>query len=97
MISKLTAPLWLIPALFLTQVALGGAASETDEPSDDISAYFSANGFANRGLFELAVPEYKKFLESHSDHDKAAMARYGLSVCLYRLKKYDDAIEQLNP
>ncbi|MCH9033460.1 MAG: tetratricopeptide repeat protein [Planctomycetes bacterium] len=95
MISKLIAPLWLIPVLFLTQVALGGAASKASEQSDDLSAYFSANGFANRGLYELAVPEYKKFLESHSDHHKAAMARYGLSVCLYRLKQYDDAIEHL--
>src|SRR5262249_16985849 len=57
--------------------------------------YLSGNGLLNRGLFELAAAEYRKFLAEHADHEKAPVARYGLAVCLFRTEKYDDAITQL--
>ena len=53
--------------------------------------YLNANGLLNRGLYELAATEYRKFLDQAGDHEKAPLAHYGLGVCLFRLKKYDAA------
>ncbi len=57
--------------------------------------YLNANGLLNRGLYELAAAEYRKFLEQAGDHEKAPLAHYGLGVCLFRLKKYDEATKEL--
>ncbi len=70
---------------------------------DDISAlrdYFTGNGLLNRGMYELAVAEYRGFLKEHADHEKAPVARYGLAVSLFHLARYDEAVvelEQLRP
>lgn len=57
--------------------------------------YYSANGLLNRGLHELAVTAYGKFLDNHAEHEKAPTARYGLAVCLYQLERYDEAAAEL--
>ena len=62
----------------------------------DLEAYYAAHGLLNRGLYELAVPEYERFLGGHADHEKAASARYGLAVSLFRLGRIDQAAEQLD-
>ena len=62
-----------------------------------LRTYLSGNGLLNRGLYDLAAAEYRKFLSEHDDHDRAPLAHYGLGVCLFRTKKYADAIEQLQP
>src|SRR6185503_17558129 len=54
-------------------------------------------GFLNRGLYELAAAEYRKFLADHADHEKAPVARYGLAVSLFRLQKFDEAVTELKP
>ena len=56
------------------------AADEGDEAI--LRGYHSGNGLLSRGLHEMAVTEYRKFLAEHSEHDKAGSARYGLAVCL---------------
>jgi TolA-binding protein len=77
------------------------ARADTLEPSGTpdpaLQSYLSANGMLNRGLYELAAAEYGKFLADHADHEKAPVARYGLGVCLFRLKRYDAAAEILSP
>ena len=72
-----------------------GAAFAQTEP-DELQAYLTGNGLLNRGLYELAIPEYRSFLEAHGDHEKARVARYGLSVCLYRLGRLDEALVELD-
>ena len=59
--------------------------------------YLSANGLLNRGMNELAVGEYRRFLEAHPNHEKAGVARYGLGVALFRMKKYEEAATELRP
>ena len=59
--------------------------------------YLSANGLLNRGLYELAVAEYRKFLAQSPAHEKAEVARYGLGVSLFRMQQYDQVIEALTP
>ncbi len=74
-------------------IALADKMDQSEEAA--LRDYFSANGLLNRGLYELASEEYGKFLESHGSHEKAPVARYGLSVCLYRLKNYERAASEL--
>ncbi|RJP42036.1 MAG: outer membrane protein assembly factor BamD [Phycisphaerales bacterium] len=69
----------------------------TDNSDPSLRDYLSGNGLLNRGLYELAAEEYRKFLSEHGNHEKAPMARYGLGVALFRLKRYDDAVQQLAP
>ena len=65
------------------------------EDSAALREYYSGNGLLNRGMYELAVGEYRRFLEAHPDHDKAALARYGLAVSLFRMEDFTSAVEQL--
>jgi TolA-binding protein len=62
--------------------------AETDPILRD---YLSGNGLLNRGLYELASKEYRKFLDAHADHAKSPLARYGLGVSLFRLDRPADA------
>ncbi len=81
--------------------ALAGVASPPDGIAIDSSstevphAYYSGNGFLNRGLFDLAAAEYRAFLAEHADSDKAPMARYGLAVSLFRLGTLEEALPEL--
>lgn len=75
----------------------GGSARGQNEPSPDpaLRDYLSATGLLNRGMNELAIAEYRKFLNEHGSHEKAPLARYGLGVALFRTKAYDEAIVEL--
>lgn len=65
--------------------------------SDDGAArsYRTASGLLARGLHDLAVEEYRKFLEACPTHEKAPVARYGLAVCLVKLQKFEEALGAL--
>ena len=66
------------------------------EPSDPgLRDYMSANGLLNRGMNDLAIAEYRKFLTQHPNHQKAPLGRYGLAVALFRTKVYAEAIGEL--
>ena len=71
--------------------------ADGSDPTDDgaLRGYLSGNGFLNRGLYELAVAEYRSFLDQHEDHAKVALARYGLSVSLFRMGKFEEAADEL--
>ena len=85
--------LLVVLTLLATGSTLHGQAS--DSPDAAARDYYSANGLLSRGLNELAAAEYRKFLEAHSSHEKAALARYGLGVALFRLKQYEPAVAEL--
>jgi TolA-binding protein len=74
--------------------ALADPPTGTDDTA--LRSYLSANGLLNRGMYELATAEYREFLSAHADHEKAATARYGLGVALFRLKDYDAAATELD-
>lgn len=60
-----------------------------------LQAYVSGNGLLNRGLYDLAIKEYRKFLAAKPNHEKAPMARYGLAVSLFRLGNLRESTEEL--
>jgi len=99
-------PVRIHRALFLVLLAGGvAAAAELRDPgpvpgtSGDGDApsrvYHTANGLLNRGLYDLAAAEYRRFLTQYADHEKAPVARYGLAVCLFRSQRHDAAAEEL--
>jgi len=93
---------WILAAILSTLVGAGSFSfSQSDARADEtditIRDYLSGNGLLNRGLYELAATEYRKFLSEHSDHEKAAVARYGLAVSLFRLGQFDEAVTELAP
>ncbi len=65
-------------------------------------AYFSANGFLNRGLYQEAAAEYRAFLDAQPDAQSGApadqlnTARYGLAVSLAHTGDADAALAQLD-
>jgi len=102
----LQAVIAVVVALSVNAIAVGGGASgdksggapgdKSGDTSDAaLRSYLAGNGLLNRGLYEPAAAEYRSFLAEHGDHEKAAAARYGLGVCLFRLEKYDEAATEL--
>jgi TolA-binding protein len=73
------------------------AAARADEPANDpaLRDYYSANGLLQRGMYDMAAGEYRKFLASNGQSDKAPVARYGLGVCLFRMNRFDEAAQEL--
>lgn len=62
-----------------------------------LRSYHAGNGLLNRGMYEAAIAEYRTFLASAPDQEKAAIARYGIVVSLYRLDRCDEALTELEP
>ncbi len=77
--------------IFLT----AAAAQDVGPNATDLRDYYSANGLLQRGMYDLAITEYRTFLDAHGNHEKAPTARYGLSVCLFRLQRHEEAVSQL--
>lgn len=86
---------WLACVGVLVAGLVGPSGSAIADDSE-IRDYLSGNGLLNRGLYDLAAAEYRKFLSEHGKHDKVPVARYGLAVCLFRMKQYEPAIAELN-
>ena len=59
-------------------------------------AYRAGTGLLNRGMNDAAAAEYRAFLNDHADHPKADHARYGLAVCLVRMGKCNEAVQELD-
>lgn len=71
-------------------------ASMNPEEAAELRSYFSGNGLVNRGLYELAAAEYRKFLAEHPNHEKAPTARYGLGFSLFQLGQLQEAAAELD-
>lgn len=67
------------------------------EPDPALRTYQAANGFLHRGMNELAIREYRAFLDQRPNHEHAPTARYGLGVALFRMNQLDAAVEALSP
>lgn len=93
--SSCTLAASLALALLLVAAMSAAAAQESNGGEAALRQYNSAAGLLNRGLFEMAEGEYRQFLAANGAHEKSALARYGLAVCLYRQQKYDDAVTEL--
>ena len=95
--ARLGASLAVVAVCFLSG-ASGARCEAADSGGGDEEvpqSYLSGNGLLNRGLYELAVAEYRTFLAEHGDHEKAPIARYGLAVSLYRMERTEDAQREL--
>lgn len=103
--SVLTAGCIIASITASTALPFTATAQSREQPKDQTQApaadpalrdYFAANGLLNRGLFDQAAAEYRKFLSEHARHHKAPIARYGLSVCLFRLNQFEPAVAELS-
>lgn len=85
-------------ALAAVVVAMGAGRSPAGgaRPADDDPTYRTATGLLNRGMHELAAEEYRRFLKARPGDARAAMARYGLAVCLSRMGRSADAGQELD-
>ena len=82
----------LLMALCVSLLATPLFAQETVDPA--LELYYSANAVYNRKQYPLAIPIYNEFLSKHGKHQKSQLARYGLGMCQFALKEYDQAIPQ---
>ena len=85
----------LVSVLLVAMLGLVTFQPASAQDGADLRSYYSGNGFVQRGLYELAIGEYQKFIAAHGEHEKAPMARYGLGLCRFRLKEYAAAREML--
>ncbi len=77
-------------------IALFIGAPACAQQGDELRSYYTANGLLQRGLYELAIPEYRTFLGEHEGHEKTDTARYGLAVSLFRLNRLEEAAGELD-
>ncbi len=102
-VSIRTSIRYWVPAFLIAALSNAGSWAldkpEVDHTDADVVQrnYLSGNGLLNRGLYEPAAAEYRKFLKEHGDHEKAAVARYGLAVSLFRLERFDEAVAESTP
>ncbi|MSR66391.1 MAG: tetratricopeptide repeat protein [Pedosphaera sp.] len=69
-----------------------GFGQANDTKSDAAAAtYFSGNALFNRGLFDLALGDYKKFLAANPKHEKVPNAQLGLALCYFKLSQFKEA------
>jgi len=59
------------------------------------AAYNAAAGLFNTGLWDNAAKGYEEYLKNHPRHELAGHGHYGLGLCYFNLKRYDDAAVQL--
>lgn len=86
---------WIAVLLLVGFPVFTMAVESAADSQSALQGYRSANGLLHRELYELAVEEYRAFLKTHPAHEKSDLARYGLSVSLFRLGRYEDTVAQL--
>ncbi len=79
----------------LAAVALGAPDDPPGAADSSLQTFHAANGLLQRGLHELAEAEYRKFLGGAADTPQAAVARYGLAVCLQRRGQIEESLREL--
>ena len=90
--------LWIFLLAWLAGVGSVCSTSWARDNADPaLRDYLSANGLLNRGMNDLAIAEYRKFLAANASHEKAPLARYGLGVALFRTKDFQNAVKELEP
>ncbi|MDH3718316.1 MAG: tetratricopeptide repeat protein, partial [Planctomycetota bacterium] len=80
-----------------TLVQHGASTASAQASPNAVKIQFSAAAeLQNEGLFELAVGEWRAFLEKFPNDPLAAKARHYLGVCLIQEKQYPDAAAELS-
>ena len=59
------------------------------------AAYNAAAGLFNTGLWDNAAKGYEEYLKNHPRHELVGHGHYGLGLCYFNLKRYDEAAAQL--
>jgi len=72
-------------------LALGSLSAQKTKKDPALDLFFSANALYNRGLYELAVDEFRAFLSKNGKHPKAPAANLGLGLCLFQSGKPAEA------
>ena len=55
-----------------------------------------ANGLFQRGIYNMAITEYEKFIKLFPDNEYVSDAYFGIAESLYFAKRYKDAVEAYN-
>lgn len=92
-VAVFLASLTITAAVATAQPSTAAPATEAGDPL--LRAYYAGNGLLNRGQFEAALAEYRKFLSDAPMHEKAPVARYGFVVSLFRLDRCDEAMKEI--
>ncbi|MCA9283178.1 MAG: tetratricopeptide repeat protein, partial [Phycisphaerales bacterium] len=74
-------------------VMLAGTALGDDSAAR--RALRAGHGLLQRGMIQMALPEYEAALAGSLESGQADEARYGMSVCLTRLARWDEALAAL--
>ena len=82
----LFAGLWMVPE---------GMAQDAKKEAEAEAQYLGANALFNRGDYARAIAEYEGFLKQFPDHPKAVNVRYGLGLCYFQTRKYQEAAAML--
>jgi TolA-binding protein len=83
---------WLVavpPAAFACPLPLAAQDASANDQYNYISGLFE------KGFHELVIPEARKFLAAHPDHERAPLVRYRLGQSLFERKKYEEARTEL--
>lgn len=97
MLSRTRIYPWLVVFLLATSASVRGAPPDSAKAGGDARTLAAANGFLSRGLYDLAIEEYLRFLETNPDHPDSATARYGLGVAFFRSNKLPESADALAP
>ncbi|RNC81325.1 MAG: hypothetical protein ED559_05910 [Phycisphaera sp.] len=71
--------------------------SQAQDSRQPVDTYNAASGMLSRGLDDLAIEEYEKFIDRYPDHELADQARYGLAVAASRLGRHQEVVDALEP
>lgn len=81
-----------LAVLLSVRSALGQAGSEEPpSPAAAVELYRSAAQLQNTGVYELAVDEWSALLERFPQDALATSARHNRGICLFQLRKYEEA------
>ncbi len=88
----LASPILVVLALALSFGFVGAAFAQSE---DSLEKYYTANALYNRGLYDVAIKNFNRFLEENPQHEKAGEARYGLALAYYKTARITEARRQL--
>ncbi len=95
--ARLSAPCALGGLVALaTILAAGAVASSPSSSTEAIRQYRAAVALHNRGVYDLAADEWKKFLDEYSQDPLAAKAEHYLGICHLQSREFAQAERALS-
>jgi len=71
------------------------SAVDNEPDRNELEAFDFANGLFSRGMYDMAVKEYKKFIDSYPGSSQRPLADYRIGESYFLDKKYQDALSWL--